>query len=73
MKSDMIKVFGTTQLYEAKVIEALLKDNNIDAFVMNKQDSSYGVLLPGSIDIYIPAEQENAAREIINAGLASLN
>jgi len=73
MKNDMIKVFGTTQLYEAKVIEALLKDNNIDAFVMNKQDSSYGVLLPGSIDIYIPAEQENAAREIINAGLASLN
>lgn len=73
MKNDMIKVFGTTQLYEAKVIEALLKDNNIDAFVMNKQDSSYGVLLPGSIDIYIPAEHENAAREIINAGLASLN
>ena len=73
MKNDMIKVFGTTQLYEAKVIEALLKENNIHAFVMNKQDSSYGVLLPGSIDIYIPAEDENAARVIINAGLASLN
>ena len=73
MKNDMIKVFGTTQLFEAKVIEALLKDNNIDAFVMNKQDSSYGVLLPGTIEIYIPAQFEKAAKEIINNGLAELN
>jgi len=73
MKNDMIQVFKTTQLFEAKVIEALLKDNNIDAFVMNKQDSSYGVLLPGSIEIYIPAQYEKAAKKIINAGLAELN
>lgn len=73
MKNDMIQVFKTTQLFEAKVIEALLRDNNIDAFVMNKQDSSYGVLLPGTIEIYIPAEYEKAAREIINNGLAELN
>ena len=73
MKNDMIQVFRTTQLFEAKVIEALLRDNDIDVFVMNKQDSSYGVLLPGSIEIYIPSKQENVARAIINEGLASLN
>ena len=73
MKNDMIQVFRTTQLFEAKVIEALLRDNDIDVFVMNKQDSSYGVLLPGSIEIYIPSEQESVARTIINEGLASLN
>lgn len=69
----MVQVFKTTQLFKAKVIEALLKDNNIDTFVMNKQDSAYLILLPGIIEIYIPAEQERAAREIINDGLASLN
>lgn len=69
----MIQVFKTTQLYKANVIEALLKDNNIDAFVMNKQDSAYGVLLPGQIEIYIPAEHENAARELIANGLAQFN
>ena len=73
MKSDMIQVFRTTQLFEARVIEALLRDNDIDVFVMNKQDSSYGVLLPGSIEIYIPSGQESMARAIINEGLASLN
>ena len=73
MKKDMIKVFSTTQLYEAKVIEALFADNKIHTFVMNKQDSAYGVFLPGSIDIYIPAEYEKAAKEIINDGLAALN
>ncbi len=73
MKNEMIKVFGTTQLFEAKVIEALLRDNDIDVFVMNKQDSSYGMLLPGSIEIYIPSQFEKEAKEIINEGLASLN
>lgn len=73
MKKGMIKVFTTTQLYEAKVIEALFADNNLDTFVMNKQDSAYGVFLPGTIEIYIPAEYEKAAREIIDNGLAELN
>ena len=55
------------------MIEALLRDNDIDVFVMNKQDSAYGVLLPGSIEIYIPSGQESVAKAIINEGLASLN
>ena len=73
MKKDWIRIFNTKQLFEANVIEALLKDNEIPAFLMNKQDSSYGVLLPGSIEIYIPAEFERAAKEVIDAGLAELN
>lgn len=73
MKNDMICVYSTTQLYEAKIIEALLAENHIDTFIMNKQDSAYGTMLPGSVQIYIPAAFEKAAKEIINDGLAQLN
>ena len=73
MKNDMICVFSTTQLYEAKVIEALLANNHIHNFVLNQQDSAHGMFLPGTVQIYIPAEFEKAAKEIINAGLAELN
>jgi len=73
MKNDMICIFSTKQLYEAKVIEALLANNNIDTFVMNQQDSAHGMMLPGTVQIYIPAEFESIAKGIINDGLAQLN
>jgi len=44
MKNDMICIFSTKQLYEAKVIEALLANNHIDTFVMNQQDSAIKML-----------------------------
>lgn len=73
MKNDMVCIFSTTQLYEAKVIEALLANNNIDTFVMNQQDSAHGVMLPGTVQIFIPTVFEKAAKDIINDGLAQLN
>ena len=73
MKKDWMNIFSTTQLFEANVIEALLRDNDIPATILNKQDSAYGVLLPGKVEIYIPSEFEKAAKEIINEGLAQLN
>ena len=73
MKKDWINVFSTTQLYEAKVIEALFKDSDIPTTILNKQDSAYGVLLPGKVEIYIPSTFEKIAKELINEGLATLN
>lgn len=73
MNNDWIRIYRTTQLFEANVVEALLKDNDIPAFVMNKQDSSYGVLLPGAIEIYIPAKDQLTAKVLIDSGLAEYN
>ena len=73
MKQDWINIYSTTQLFEANVIEALLLDNDIPATILNKQDSAYGVLLPGKIEVYIPVEFQKTAQKIINEGLANLN
>lgn len=69
MEKEWIKVFRTRQLFEANVVEALLKDNDISAYIMNKQDSSYGVLLPGEIEIYTLAQNEQEAKKLIQEGL----
>lgn len=74
MENDMIIVHRTTQQYEANVIEALLKKNNVDVFLMSKQDSAYpGLPHSGLIDIYVPKKFEQQAKALINDGLAELN
>ncbi|MEM6320479.1 MAG: DUF2007 domain-containing protein [Bacteroidota bacterium] len=74
MQKDMIKIFSSTQLYEVKVVEALLQNNNIETFVMNKQDSSYpGLLHSGPIDVYISALFERVAKELISKEFTHLN
>lgn len=72
MEKEWIKVFRTRQLFEANVVEALLKDNDIAAHIMNKQDSSYGLLLPGEIEIYTLAENEQEAKDLIKKGLEQI-
>ena len=36
-----IKVFSTQKMYEAEIVKGVLMENDIQAIVMNKQDSSY--------------------------------
>ena len=69
MEKDWKRVFKTTQVYEANVLEAKLREHGIEAHIVNKQDSAYGVLLPGNIELYVPEAHEARALEIIETGL----
>ena len=42
-------VYSTGQLYQAEMVKDILEDNDIEAVIMNKQDSFY---LFGEIEIY---------------------
>ena len=64
MNQDWIKLFSTTELFKARVIEAKLKENNIVCHVMNKQDSAYVVI--GEIQIYVSESDKETALTIIN-------
>jgi len=66
MEKNWVKIFKTDQLYEANVMEALLKENDVVVFRINKQDSAYGPLIPGFIELYTTAEQVEKAQSIIN-------
>ena len=52
MDKEWKKLMSTTQLYEAKVLEARLKEADIECYIMNKQDSAYVMI--GEIQIYVP-------------------
>lgn len=63
MDINWIRIYKTPELYQAKVIEALLKDGGIACQLMNKQDS---MLVFGFIEIYVPEELQKDAISIID-------
>ncbi len=63
MDDGWTKVLSTTELFKAKVLEAKLKENNIECYIMNKQDSAYVMI--GAIEIYTKESDVERAKELI--------
>jgi len=64
MDKEWIKLTSTTQLYEAKVLEARLKEADIECYIMNKQDSAYVMI--GEVQIYVQEKDVAAATALLN-------
>jgi len=58
-------VFTTNQLHQAEVMRNYLIEENIEAVVMNKNDSAYTVF--NEVELYVPSEDENLAVELIKS------
>jgi hypothetical protein len=63
MNNDWIEVYSTNDIFKAEVIKNMLISNNIDAIIMNQQDSSYHF---GTAKIYTKKESILKAKEIIS-------
>jgi len=63
MNNDWIEVYSTNDIFKAEVIKNMLISNNIDAIIMNQQDSSYHF---GTAKIYTKKENILMAKEIIS-------
>lgn len=59
MEKDWVKVKSFAKLYIAEIAKEVLKDNEIESVILNKQDTSY---LIGDIEIYVA--KSNAAKAI---------
>ena len=46
----------------------MLLENEIEAVVINRQDSSFVTMLPGMDEVYVHNSNEAKARELIAAG-----
>lgn len=62
MEDDWQKVFSTSKSYLAEIIKGVLKENDIDSIVINKQDSSY---LFGEVEVYTKSSNLLKAINII--------
>ncbi|MCK4663555.1 MAG: DUF2007 domain-containing protein [Bacteroidales bacterium] len=64
MEKDWVKIYTIDKLYKAELLKDILKDEEIDSVIINKQDSSY--LSFGDIEIYVKSENIIKAKYLIN-------
>ncbi len=62
MHDDWVQIIASSKLYEIELIRGLLLENNIENFVLNKQDSIY---LIGEIELYVSSDNFIKAQQII--------
>ncbi len=62
MDEEWVSIYTSAQLYEIEIIRGLLLENDIETYVMNRQDSSY---LFGEIDLLVNRDDYMKAKQII--------
>ena len=63
MEKGWKEVFMTSQEYQIAIAEALLKDQGINAVVMNQHDSAYQTF--GEFRLYVEEHDEAKALELL--------
>lgn len=67
MEKDWVKVFSSNISFESEIIKGMLLENEIEAVVVNRQDSSFVQMLPGMDEVYVHNSNEAKAKELIAA------
>lgn len=63
MESDQVLIYSTGTLYLAELIRQMLTEHNIQAFIVNKQDSVYKF---GDIELYTHRDNVIRAKKLIS-------
>ncbi len=63
MDSNWINVYSSANLQKVELLKHILQENDIDAVVMNRQDSTYPVI--GEIELYVNRDKVIPAKKII--------
>jgi len=62
MEDDLVIIYGTGKPYLAELIRQMLAQHDIDAFIINKQDSVYKF---GDIELYVDRDDVLRAKKLI--------
>ncbi len=62
MEENLVHIYSTSQLYLAELIRQMLSDNDIMAFLVNKQDSTYKF---GEVELYVNRDDIIRAKMLI--------
>jgi hypothetical protein len=62
MEDNWVCIYSTDALYQAHIAKSLLFDNEIDAVIINKQDSNY---LIGALEVYVERNDAIKAKHIL--------
>jgi len=61
---NWVTVYSSTNLQHVELLRHLLKEDDIDAIVMNRQDSAYVTI--GEIDLMVKGPEVVRAKKIIS-------
>jgi len=64
MDKDWEKIYSSTEIHKIEIVKAVLEDNGIPSFEINKKDSSY--ISIGEIELYVATENVLLSKIIIN-------
>lgn len=62
MDNDWKSIFATGTLYLAEIVKNILEDNEIEAVLLNKQDSLYHF---GEVEVYVKPDDVIRAKFLI--------
>lgn len=62
MSDTWVKIYTSNQFFKSEIVRQVLVDNEIEAVIMNKQDSSYKF---GEVEVHIHQNDFQKALEII--------
>lgn len=63
-EDNWIRIFETSKLHEAMMVQAVLKENNIEAVILNQQSSTY--ITVGEISIYVALHDSIEAINLVD-------
>jgi len=64
INEDWVKIYSSTEIHKIEIVKAVLEDNDIQSFEINKKDSSY--ISIGEIELYVSSENVVLSKAIIN-------
>lgn len=65
INQDWIRVYVSELEHKINIVKAVLEDNQIDAFEVNKKDSAYTFI--GEIELYVHEKDAVLAKFLINS------
>ena len=63
MTNDWTKIYSGGNLIEVEILKGMLLDNEIDAVIINKRDSSYTTF--GEVELYVTKDEAVRAINLI--------
>ena len=73
MEKDWVKIYYTNQIFRAEIVKGMLEENGINVVLVNRQDSSYLVALPGMAELFVHNSQEAEARRLLTENPENLS
>lgn len=67
MEKDWVKIYSDAALHKVEMLKALLEEKEINAVIINNQDSFYKTI--GEVELYVNRDFVILAKQLINKAI----